>query len=62
MDFVQDFRRNPSVSFLMPPIENDSLKLDALLAAVAETLCAEAQIEVPLWLIQIPATKEPYFV
>lgn len=62
MDFVQDFRRNPSLEMLIEPFELTNPQLDALLASTAETLCAEATLAPPQWIYDVPPTKYPYFV
>jgi len=62
MDFVQEFRRAPSLEMLREPFELTHPKLDALLASTAETLCAEAALTPPQWIYDVPSTKYPYFV
>lgn len=61
MDFVDDFRyyRDPSV--LVEPFERSDERLDAILAATAETLCREMNLPVPDWILEIPACRDPWF-
>jgi len=33
-----------------------------ILASVAESICDELKLPAPLWLRDVPACKEPYFV
>ncbi len=61
-DFVDDFRRNRDLQMISESFELSDEKLDALLASTAERLCDELKLEIPGWIRNIPATKEPYFV
>jgi hypothetical protein len=66
MDFVQDFRREPSaaaIAKILPTTPEES----ALLAAVVETLCIETRdtatsIPLPEWVRRSEPLKTPYFV
>jgi hypothetical protein len=62
MDFVDEFRRSKHVEMIAEPFEFGHDEKDALLASTAEALCDELGLEVPKWLDQVPACKDPYFV
>lgn len=61
-DFVDDFRRSRNIEMVAEPFDLKDEKTDALLASTVETLCDEIKIESPLWIKEIPACKEPFFV
>ena len=62
MDFVDDFRRHKDVAAIRKPFPLDDEQRDAVLASVIETLCDEMDLEIPAWLNDVPACKDPYFV
>ena len=62
MDFVDDFRYYRRPAAIAQPFALTDPKMDALLAATAEYLCAELGIEPPQWLSEVPASPEPWFV
>ncbi len=62
MDFVDDFRRHKSPDQVAEPFIQAGDRMDSLLASTAESLCDELGIEVPAWLFEIPACRDPYFV
>jgi len=62
MDFVDDFRRHKDPAAIIQPFDLSDERKDAVLAGVVETLCDELNIEIPSWLANVPACKEPYFV
>lgn len=61
-DFVDDFRRNKNPAAIEEPFSLSDEKIDALLAATAESLCRELNIKTPAWLREVPACRQPYFV
>ena len=65
MDFVDDFRYYRDPQMIAEPFalgdERDE-RVNALLAATAEQLCAELKLAVPLWIRAVPAVREPWFV
>ena len=61
-DFVDDFRAHRDLNALIEPFELSDDKTDALLASMAESLCHELNLEAPLWVREIPACRQPYFV
>lgn len=61
-DFVDEFRRRKDLQMIAEPFELIDEKMDALLASTVEKLCDELEFEAPLWIRNIPPTKEPYFV
>lgn len=62
MNFVDDFRRYKNSDAVAEPFELGDLKMGALLASTAETLCDEIGIDPPTWLEDVPDLKEPWFV
>ncbi len=62
MDFVDAFRRAPSVDLLQQPSASFDTQWSPLLAATAETLCREAQLVAPDWVESVPACPIPWFV
>ena len=62
MDFVDDFRRTKKRSAIETPFELGDEEKDAVFAGAIETLCDEMEIEIPLWLTQIPNPKRPVFL
>lgn len=62
MDFVDDFRRNPDTILIEEPFSLSNERFDSLLASTAEYLCDEKGVEVPDWIWEVPACKEPWFV
>jgi hypothetical protein len=62
MDFVDDFRHYKDPAAISKPIVLTGDRMDALLAATAETLCTELGIEAPAWLDRVPPCKIPWFV
>ena len=62
MDFVDDFRYYKDVSAIREPFPLDDEKRDAVLASVIETLCDETGLQVPEWLDDVPACRDPYFM
>jgi hypothetical protein len=61
MDFVDDFRYYKDPDMIAEPFELFQTGQDALFASVIETLCDELSIPIPDWLLNIPASSEPYF-
>lgn len=62
MDFVDNFRYYREPQMIAEPFTLSDERMDALLAATAEQLCAELKIEPPQWLRLIPAVRDPWFV
>jgi hypothetical protein len=62
MDFVDDFRYYRHDAALSQPFALTNSKFDALLASTAEYLCAEMKLTAPMWLMEIPAVADPWFV
>jgi hypothetical protein len=62
MDFVDDFRRYKDISAIDTPYPLNDEKMDALIAATIEYLCHEQGVEVPNWVLSIPACQHPWFV
>lgn len=44
------------------PFELDDDRIDALLAATAEQLCVEMKLKTPVWILRVPAPRDPWFV
>ncbi|HEX8396933.1 MAG TPA: hypothetical protein VF644_05875 [Pyrinomonadaceae bacterium] len=61
-DFVDDFRANRNARAVAESFEMSDERIDALLAATAESLCRELNLETPEWLRNVPACRQPYFV
>lgn len=61
-DFVDDFRANRNLAAVSEPFELSDDKTDALLASTAESLCQELNLVAPIWLREVPACRQPYFV
>lgn len=53
MDFVDDFRYYKEPVAISEPIVLTGDRMDALLAATAETLCKELGLEPPAWLANV---------
>lgn len=62
MEFVDDFRRHRAIDLIEEPFENDDDQFDALLASTVEYLCHETGVNVPEWILEVPACKKPWFV
>ncbi len=62
MDFVDDFRYYRDPQMIAEPFTLSDERIDALLAATAEQLCAELKIEPLQWLRLVPAVRDPWFV
>jgi hypothetical protein len=62
MDFVDDFRYYRDPAAIAQPFQLDDEEKDAVLAATIETLCDEMNIEIPNWLEDVPASREPVFL
>lgn len=62
MNFVDDFRYYKKVRAIEEPFEQTDRLMDSLVAATAEALCDELNLEPPPWLSQIPDCEEPWFV
>lgn len=62
MDFVDDFRHYREPWMIAEPFDLNDERMDALLAATAEQLCGEMKLDVPLWIRQVPAVRDPWFV
>lgn len=62
MDFVDDFRYYQEPAILQVPFKPDRERIDAILASTVETLCAETGLEAPVWIQNIPACRQPWFV
>ena len=61
-NFLDDFRYHKDPRTLAEPFERGNLKVDALLASTAESLCDEIGLDPPSWLSEVPECAEPYFV
>ncbi len=62
-DFVDAFRRTHALSLIeTPPDSKLELRLQVLLAAVADQLCQEFGIAAPLWLEAMLVLPQPWFV
>lgn len=62
MNFVDDFRYYKDPRAIAEPFAPGEPKMDALLASTAESLCDELKLTPPVWLSEIPACREPFFV
>jgi hypothetical protein len=62
MDFVDDFRYYRDLQAIEQSITLTGDRMDALLAATAETLCKEMDLEAPDWLTRVPPCEIPWFV
>jgi hypothetical protein len=62
MDFVDDFRHYRDLQMIEEPFDLDDERFDALLAATAEQLCNELSIKTPVWILRVPAPRDPWFV
>src|SRR5262245_53743089 len=62
MDFVDDFRRRRDPRMIEEPFELSDERFDALLAATAEQLCVELELEPPEWILAVPAVRRAWFV
>lgn len=63
MDFVDAFRRHPDQQAVAEPMAPGAdPRLDALLAAVVESLCAEAGLDAPSWVDEVGPSPRPWFV
>lgn len=62
MEFVDDFRRHPSIDRIREPVNTGSDRLDALVAATVELLCDEAKVEKPAWARDAGAVESPWLV
>jgi hypothetical protein len=62
MDFVDDFRYYKDPEAVREPFALSDERWDALLASTASQLCAELGIEIPDWLWEVPACRDPWFV
>jgi hypothetical protein len=61
-NFLDDFRYHKDPRAIAEPFELGNLRVDALLASTAESLCDEVGIDPPFWLSEVPECAEPYFV
>lgn len=61
-DFVDDFRFHKNLSAVAESFECDNDKFDALLASTVEALCAELNLETPVWTKNVSACDKPFFV
>ncbi|MBO0719635.1 MAG: hypothetical protein J2P41_02365 [Blastocatellia bacterium] len=62
MDFVDDLRYYRDPQMIAEPFVLDNERIDALLAATAEQLCEELKIQTPVWILSVPAPRDPWFV
>lgn len=64
MDFVDGFRRSPSLKWLKEPPRRDhaSPKLYALLQSICIKLCLENDLPIRGWLTERAFLREPWFV
>ena len=62
MDFVDDVRHAKNPKAFAGPFHSRDEKLNALVAAVVESLCAELRLAPPAWVEKTPASREPWFV
>lgn len=61
MDFVDNFRHYQRSTAMAEPFEKGDERMDAILAATAETLCREMDLPIPDWILEVPACQEPWF-
>ena len=59
---MDNFRYYKDFRAISEPFELSDDKFDALLASTTESLCNELNLEIPNWIKQIPACREPFFV
>ncbi len=62
LDFVDDFRYHKDPAAIAEPFDLGDDQKDAVLASVIETLCDESGIQIPEWVAEVPACREPYFM
>jgi hypothetical protein len=62
MEFVDDFRRAGDSSLIEHAFTLDGGKIDSLLASTVEYLCDELGVDIPDWVWEVPACREPWFV
>lgn len=62
MSFVHTFRNGKDVSAVRDPFVRSDERVDAILASTAEYLCDELGEKPPIWLDEVPAPKDPWFV
>jgi hypothetical protein len=62
LDFVDDFRYHKDPAAIAEPFDLSDDQKDAVLASVIETLCDESGIQIPEWVTEVPACREPYFM
>ena len=62
MNFVDDFRYHKKVKAIEEPFDKSERRMDSLVAATAEALCDELNLEPPAWIAQIPECEEPWLV
>lgn len=62
MDFVDDFRYYKDPRAITDPFQLGDEEKDAVLAGVIETLCDELKIQIPSWLLDVPACRKPLFL
>lgn len=62
MDFVDSFRFHRDVRAIAEPFDLDDEEKDAVLAGTIETLCDELGVSIPVWLSDVPASREPVFL
>ena len=61
-DFVDDFRFHKNSEAVSESFEFDNNKFDALLASTVEMLCGELNLQIPVWIKDVPACDRPFFV
>jgi hypothetical protein len=61
-EFVDDFRRTRQPELLSPSTRGLSPDLQALFAAVVESLAIEANLPIPNWCNRVPPLPQPWFV
>lgn len=62
-NFVDAFRKHKDVSYiLIPPIQDISKRIRALMSSTVEALCEEMDIDIPRWCGAVEPLNEPWFV
>lgn len=62
MNFVDDFRRQPTSQAVAEPCALGDERIAALVASTVEQLCDDAGLPAPTWTADVPACGRPFFV